>query len=288
VFFVIVTKNEKMKKTILTFCAVTLAITSFAQANFTDLSPDEVVNATYAGESYVVDLDGDATPELSIFGLKKDTTYSGFAITMTGIAINTLGNTEIIGRQEALGGETVLVADTLNSGFTIDGNATYVNSSSPAIFPGVGLGAQDNFGFASIGQFTDAGMKYFGVKFEISGVVHYGWVRVSVSAASDVGTIESYGYEATAGNASMAGQQGSVFASVAENFNDLKVYTYDNNLYVKDTENGKVEIFNVIGNKMTTFSSNGNSVISIEDYPTGIYLVNYTKGNTTKTFKVIK
>jgi hypothetical protein len=279
---------KKMKKTILTLCAATIAVSSFAQANFTDLTPDEVVNATYMGESYLVDLDGDATPELTIFGLKKDTTYSGFAITMTGIAINTLGNTEIIGRQEALGGETVLVADSLNTGDNIDGTATYVNSNSAAIFPGVGLGAQDNFGFASIGQFTAAGMKYFGVKFEISSVVHYGWVRVSVSAASDVGTIDSYGYEATAGTASLAGQQGSVFASITENFDDLKVYTYNNDLYVQDSDNCKVEIFNVIGNKMKSFNTSGNTVTSMSDYPTGIYLVNYTKGNTTKTFKVIK
>lgn len=277
-----------MKKTILIISAITLAATSFAQANFTDLSPDEVVTATYLGESYLVDLDGDATPELTIFGLKKDTTYSGFAITMTGIAINTMGNTEVIGRSEALGAETILVADTLNVGAVIDGTATYVNSSTPAIFPGVGLGAQDAMSIATVGQFNGAGFKYVGVKFEISSVVHYGWVRVSVTAGSDVGTIDSYGYEGTAGVQSLAGKQGALYASVSENFEDLKIYTYDNNLYVKDSENGKVEIFNVIGNKMTTFNNTGNAVVSLTDYPTGIYLVNYTKGNTTKTFKVIK
>lgn len=277
-----------MKKTILTICAVTFALSSFAQANFTDLNPDEVVNATYAGESYLIDIDGDASPELAVFGLKKDTTYTGFAITMTGIAINTLGNTEIVGRQEALGGETVLVADSLNTGDDIDGTLSYVNSNTAAIFPGVGLGAQDNYGFASIGQFSGVGMKYFGVKFEINSVVHYGWVRIAISAGSEVGTIDSYGYEATPGVASVAGKQGTVFAAVEENFDELKIYTYNNNLYVQDSENGQVEVFNVIGNKMTSFNSNGTSVTSIADYPTGIYLVNYTKGNITKTFKVIK
>lgn len=277
-----------MKRTILTICSVAIATSSFAQANYTDLNPDEVVTATYVGESYLVDLDGDFTPELTIFGLKKDTTYSGFAITMTGIAINTMGNTEVIGRAEALGNETILVADTLNVGDAIDGTSAYVNSNTPAIFPGVGLGAQDAMPIATVGQFNGAGFKYVGVKFEISSVVHYGWVRVSVTAGSDVGTIESYGYEATAGNQSVAGQQGTVFASVSENFDDLKVYTFENNLYIKDSENGKVEIFNVIGNKMETFNNTGNTIVSLVDYPTGIYLVNYTKGSTTRTFKVIK
>ena len=277
-----------MKKIILSVFALATVCSAQAQANFTDLNPDEVVNATYAGESYALDLDGDATMDLVVFGLKKDTTYSSVAITMTGIAITTMGNTEIVGRTETLGTETILVADTLNTGDNIDGTLAYVNSNTPSIFPGVGLSAQDNFGFANIGQFTGVGMKYFGVKFEINSVVHYGWVRVSASANSEVGTIDSYGYEATAGTASVAGQMGTVFAAVQENFDDLKIYTFNDQLYISDTENGTVEMYNLIGNKVNSFNTNGNSITSMSDLPTGIYLVNYTKGMTTKTYKVIK
>lgn len=278
-----------MKKNILTIITATITMSGFAQANFTDLNPDEVVNATYVGESYLVDLDGDATPEMTVFAMKQDTVLASvISTTITGVAIGTMGNTSVIGRIETLGTEDVLVADSLSTGDIINVDSSYVSVTAASIFPGIGLSVTESAFANVLGQFGGVGFKYVGVEFEISGTVHYGWVRLSVSAGSDVGTIDSYGYEATAGAPSVAGQQGTIFANVAENFDDLKVYTYDNNLYVKDAGNGVVEIFNVIGNKMKTINNSGNAVISMEGYPTGIYLVNYTKGGTTKTYKVIK
>jgi hypothetical protein len=277
-----------MKRIILPILSLSIALVSNAQANYTDINPDQVLNATYTGESYALDMDGDATTDLVIFGVKKDTTFSSVAVTITGVAITTMGNTEVIGRSQLMGAETVLVADTLSTGAVIDGSLNYVNSNTPSIFPGVGLGAKDNFGAASIGQFRGQGMKYFGVKFEISGAVHYGWVRMSVSSDAAVGTIDSYGYEATAGTQSVAGQMGSVFASVQENFDDLKVYTFNGDLYISDSEKGSVEIYNLIGNKVQSFVNNGTSTVSMNEMPEGIYLVNYTKGMVTRTFKVVK
>ena len=81
---------------------------------------------------------------------------------------------------------------------------------------------------------------------------------------------------------------GTIFAAVEENFDDLKIYTFNDNLYVSDSENGMVEMFNLIGNKVNSFKTSGNAITSMNDLPTGIYLVNYTKGNTTRTYKVIK
>lgn len=279
-----------MKKQVLTILSILTFTYTFAQVNYTDINPDEVLNATYVGESYSIDFNNDSNIELVIFATKVDTTIAGsFPTTITGVAINTMGNTEIVGQIQTLGTETLLVADTLNSGDVIDGSLNYVNSSSPAIFPGVGLGAKESMLNQYIGQFSDVGMKYFGVKFEVGANVHYGWVRVSLTANCDQLTIDSYGFEATPSAQILAGDMGGgQTVSINENFDNLKLYTFDSQLFIEDNGQAQVEVYNLIGNKMLSFSNNGKSITSIETLPTGIYLVNYTKGNVTQTFKVVK
>ncbi len=278
-----------MKKQVLTILSILTFTYSFAQVNYTDINPDEVLNATYTGETYNIDFNNDSNIELVIFATKVDTVLGGFvSTTITGVAMNTMGNTEIVGSTQTLGTETLLVADTLNSGDIIDGSLNYVNSSVPAIFPGVGLGAKETFN-QYVGKFSDVGMKYFGVKFEVGANVHYGWVRVSLTANCDQLTIDSYGFEATPSTQILAGDMGGgQTVSINENFDNLKLYTFDSQLFIEDNGQAQVEVYNLIGNKMLSFSNNGKSITSIETLPTGIYLVNYTKGNVTKTFKVVK
>jgi Secretion system C-terminal sorting domain len=63
---------------------------------------------------------------------------------------------------------------------------------------GVGSLAFINSAAGVFGYWVNQTDKYLGVKFKISGVVHYGWVKMSISADSKTATITSYAYETSA------------------------------------------------------------------------------------------
>lgn len=260
-----------------------------AQVNYHDYDPDEVIHATYAGESINIDFDNDQNPELTIYGTKHDTTFSGFPVTLVGFAMNTYGNTEIVGNPTTLGTETVLEADTILVGSTIDGTANYVNSSSPSIFPGVGLTAEAQGLGASVGQFAGSQNKYIGVKFDISGATHYGWIKVSVSATHDTCVVSCYAYEETASTAIDAGDMGAGTVSVEESVLDASVFMQENNFRLNGLTGFNVTVFNVLGEvQMTARVSSENTSLDASSLVSGIYFVNCKQGERVVTYKVYK
>ena len=76
------------------------------------------------------------TPELVIFSAKQDTVIQAFAVTISGIAITTLGNTEIIAKCTAIGMRDVVVADTLRHGHVINSASSYLSSAYAFRFSG--------------------------------------------------------------------------------------------------------------------------------------------------------
>lgn len=276
-------------KRVLLLCAVsTFAFQMKAQISTYDYTPDEELHATYAGESINIDFDNDLNPELTLYGTKHDTTFSGFPVTLTGFAMTTYGNTEIVGRATTVGTETVLEADTLNPGDAIDGASTYINSNTPSVFPGVGLNA-DASGFSSVGQFAGAGYKYIGVKFDISGSVHYGWIRVSVSSTHDTCILDSYGYETTANTAIAAGDMGGSTASVNELAFEGNVLFQNNQFRLTNLSGSNVTIYNMLGEvQSSTRVLTNNTFLEASNLSSGVYLVTCKKGTRNVTFKVYK
>ncbi len=61
----------------------------------------------------------------------------------------------------------------------------------------IGTLTYDLYG-ATRGYWANQSSRYLGIKFEISGTTHYGWVLLSVSKADDEITIHSYAYETDA------------------------------------------------------------------------------------------
>ena len=242
----------------------------------------------HAGESVNIDFDNDQNPELTIYGTKHDTTFSGFPVTLTGFAMTTYGNTEIVGGVTLVGTESVLEADSLLVGNTIDGTAAFVNSSTPSIFPGVGLNA-DASGFAAVGQFAGAGDKYIGVKFEISGATHYGWIRVSVSATHDTCLIDAMAYEATANTGIEAGDMGSGTVGVEESELSSSVTVLNEQFKVTGLDGGNVTVYNLLGEvQFSARMTSDNELISTEKLSSGIYLVSCRRDAEVITYKVFK
>ena len=102
-----------MKKATLLILSIAISQFVFSQIIYTDIIPDDTLVPDYISDSRTIDFNGDLTPELVIFSSKQDTVIQAFAVTISGIAITTLGNTEIIAQITTIGMRDVVVADTL-------------------------------------------------------------------------------------------------------------------------------------------------------------------------------
>lgn len=277
-----------MKRKLLTIIAATLSLGISAQVVDHVYNPEEVLQATYAGESLNIDFDNDLNPELLVYGTKHDTTFSGFPVTITGFVINTYGNTEIAGSVQTIGAESVLIADSLNHGDVIDLSMNYVNSGTPSVFPGVGLSA-DASGFYQLGKFTGMGYKYVGVKFDISGSTHFGWIRLSVTSTSETCNIHSYGYETTSLTSIDAGEMSNGYLGVEELSSNVEVQINNNKVKMTSLSGANVKVYNLLGETISSVSPTSDiDYIDASSWPSGVYLVNCKKGSKVITFKIYK
>ena len=281
-------KLNKMKKATLLIFSIAISQFVFSQIIYTDVIPDDTLVPDYTTDSRTIDFDGDFTPELIIFSTKVDTIVSGFNVTLSGIAISTMGNTEIIAQITTIGNEDVVIADTLHTGNNIDAAANYLSSATPSVFPGVGLGIQSDFFSVAQGDFIDNGDLYFGVKFDISANTHYGWVRVNIDTLAGSGIIYDFAYQSIADSSIFAGDTDSGFISVSNaNLEEVVIYAANNKLHIIiGNESGNLAIHNLLGKQLINTQVNGNTNFDINDLSKGIYLVSFTNGINTITKKV--
>jgi hypothetical protein len=279
-----------MKKTTLLILSIAISQFGFSQIIYTDVIPDDTLVPDYVSDTYLIDFNGDLIPELVIFSSKQDTVIPDIPVpvTISGIAISTMGNTEIIAQITTIGNEDVVVADTLQHGHVISGNSAYLSSATPSVFPGVGLGIKTDILSLTAGDFIDNGNLFFGVKFEIGANIHYGWVQVKVAVDASSGIIYDYAYQSIADSSILAGNIQDGFVSVSnDNLEDVVIYAANKKLHIRTgNESGNLGIHNLLGKQLVNTMVNGNTNFDINDLSKGIYLVSFTNGINTITKKV--
>jgi len=279
-----------MKKATLLILSIAISQFVFSQIIYTDIIPDDTLVPDYISDSRTIDFNNDLTPELVIFSAKQDTVIQAFAVTISGIAITTLGNTEIIASDTAIGGEIVVVGDTLRHGHVINSASSYLSSNTPSVFQGVGLGIYVESVLANIpaGNFSDNGNLFFGVKFEIGTNIHYGWVQVKVAADASSGIMYDFAYQSIPDSSILAGNVEDGFVSVSnDNVEEVVIYAANKKLHlITSNESGNLAIYNLLGKQLITTQVNGNTNFAINDLSRGVYLVSFTNGINTITKKV--
>jgi hypothetical protein len=277
-----------MKKLILLILSISISQFVLSQIIYTDIIPDDTLIPDYVSDSHLIDFDGDLTPELVIFSSKQDTVISSFNVTISGVAITTLDNTEIIAQISTIGNEDVVIADTLPHGYLIDGSSAYLSSATPSVFPGVGLGVKIDIISLTAGDFIDNGNLFFGVKFEIGTDLHYGWIQVKVAADASSGIIYDFAYQSIADSSIMAGNLEDGFVSISNrNLEEVVIYAANEKLHVvTGKESGTLTIHNLLGKQLMSTAVSGNISLGINDLSKGIYLVSFTNGVSTITKKV--
>ena len=199
--------STKLSKRLGQYGSLALAITGLTEANsqvvYTDVNPDY---SGSLGSSYAIDFDNDGTDDITFVN------YASY-FSFYALYANPTGTNEILG--SISGGFTYPFA--LNSGDTISSGAgsffdnSYINSMNWWGSDGNWIGVTD---------------KYLGVKFDISGQTHFGWIRLDVSANSTF-IVKDYAYESTPNTLILAGDQVGALPCAAPTA--LTVDTYDEN-----------------------------------------------------------
>ena len=274
----------KILSTIICFLYTSL---SFSQVIYTDINPDTILySATY--DAYMIDFNNDLTPELLIYENSQDTSVSGIPVTFTGSALTTLTSTEVVGVIVSLSNEDILKLDTISSGQLIDGSLAYINTSTPSVFPGASINVLVSGLFnTTIGDFQANKSGYIGVKFDISGSTHYGWIRVIPSLDGTYCTILDYAYESTPNTGIIAGDFGSGFIGINELLNNISLSQNNRTLnFINNDRTLNATIYDSMGKKIKSISIKNEEKFYLNNLASGIYFVSTLIQDDVKTFKI--
>jgi hypothetical protein len=183
--------KKNLKKRLAQYGMLAAAITGANEANgaviYTDITPDF---AGGVGSQYFLDLDNNAVNDFRIWHNGSSNLY---------ISPLTATN-EVLGS----GGATFAYPFALSSGATISSGAgTFYNNGFSGGFQSL------NYGSCSFGNWCTITDRYIGVRFDIAGNIHYGWVRLDVNQSGSVWTVKDYAYETNPGVAILAGDTGT-------------------------------------------------------------------------------
>ncbi|MCH7535503.1 MAG: T9SS type A sorting domain-containing protein, partial [Bacteroidetes bacterium] len=129
------------------------------------------------------------------------------------------------------------------------------------------------------GNFLGQLSKYIGVKFDISGDTHYGWINIDMASSGNFLMVNSYAYNDVPDQAIKAGQTVGI---ADQELNDVSIYGYGNQIHISGTK-GKTEIFDLQGQQVHQEGINGSTSITLKE---GIYLVRVTSEGRSVTKKV--
>lgn len=293
--------ETNLKKYSLLAGSITSAISTVnAQIVYTDVNPDTLLN--HHGETYALDLDNNGVVEFNLQSLDTAIVYSSY---------NMQTNLQIVGG--AIGNIVAgasFISDTssfplaISQGDTIDGNDTFVSyplgTSSSFGVPIIGLLSNSTIDTITgntiaqsstvYGNFTPNQEAFIGVKFDISGNNHYGWLRVEMSSDADTIIIKDYAYESTANTAIIAGNTGGGMLSIAEKENKITINKIQNTLYIKLDDyknNSLLNIYDISGREVLKSKlSSSNEQIYLNDFEVGIYLVKVISGDDILSKKI--
>mgnify|MGYP003952919333 CR=1 FL=1 len=267
-----------MKK-IITFSFLFFVFAVRSQVVYTDIDPDLELQSS-SSDSYTVDFNNDLNIDVIIFETELDTNISGFPVSFIGAALSTIGSNEVAGNVMTLGTENILLADTITSGNLIDSTLSYINTSSiTSVFLGAALRVLSSGTFAAtIGDYQPGSDGYIGVKFDIGGNIHYGWIRVNPTTDGTSCMVLDYAYESTPNTGIIAGDYGgSGLVGVQKTSADFQIRTLNKSIQVISScefNNAELNITSILGKHILWKELNSNNeIVSIDGLSSGIYLV---------------
>lgn len=259
--------NERVKKYSAMAGAFLATGAVNAQIQYTDVNPDQVVDQN--NSPFMLDLDGDLVDDMNfIVGFASGTYYGGL--------INYTGNYAV-----ASGAANRIVLDTSNSYAAMLMSGSAIGSSAMLSSGTQMLGAVVNYtGLASgtiqAGNFLGMTDGYMGMEFDISGSMHYGWVRLDVANDATSITIKDYAYHTVAGTMLNAGEDGLGLSNV-DMIDKVHFKPMLNKVIVNVTPDligSDLTVVDLAGNEVSRMTIEGvNTDVAYDNIDSGIYMI---------------
>jgi hypothetical protein len=209
------TLESRLKKYTALAGGLTVAVAGTGQVIYTDINPDSV-NVGHLNNT-LIDFDGDGNTDLTLLtyvGSNTGTFAYGSGVVSYGVntdaALGAAGTGANSGWMATNTSSAAPMNNVTPSAAIGGAGAFRTGTGTLGLIQGITYGAPlSAYNFTNTGgNFLNATDAYIGVKFDIAGAAHYGWVRVDLSADGSMLTVKDYAYEATAGTAINAGDVG--------------------------------------------------------------------------------
>jgi hypothetical protein len=151
------------------------------------------------------------------------------------------------------------------------------------------LGPYGNWGGANID-------KYIGVKFDISGNTHYGWIRVDADLSTTTPsawsiTIKDFAYQSIPDSSILAGDMGGT-TNLNERFANTKIFAANKQINLAfneaDYSNTQISVYNNLGQLVhQQEATNQKEIIDMSAYPMGMYIVKLQTAGAVLSKKII-
>lgn len=252
--------------------ALTGAATSAQTAIiYTDID-DVTVNF---GESVLIDLDDNGTSDF-YFDAGGNSTGNWSWNRVFGYA-SSVGygnaNNQFIGYS----GAVFPYCSPLNEGSAIDTDGSFIGPFGTGVNIVGFLGSiYSGVSYGAFGNQTD---KYLGIRFDIAGDVHYGWIRLDVTLSPVSLTIKDWAYREGADEGIDAGQTEIEVGIPTIDATKLSVYSFGNTVNIAvnnlNAATATVKVLNAVGQTVYSNDLNQSGMhINLEGAADGVYLVN--------------
>ncbi|MEM5563540.1 T9SS type A sorting domain-containing protein [Psychroserpens sp. AS72] len=256
------TTSLKLSKQLAKYGALTAAIVGVNDASGQSIIYNDIADFTGGvGDTFLIDIDNNGTNDFQI----RHNGSSNLYIDPLTASNDVLGS----------GGATFAYPFALSNGATIsNGAGSWFNNGFSGGFQSL------NYGSCSFGNWCSITDGFLGLRFNISGSIHYGWARLDIDAFGDVWTIKDFAYHDTADTALNAGQETlSVGTSVIE---DIKIVALNKSIGLYNLSDAtNYRLVNMAGKQILDGETTGSSfVIEANAIANGIYIIELTDPNS--------
>lgn len=284
--------DKKLQNKIKTYSALTASAVLISNTAHADIIHTEV-GYTGGFETYDVDIDGDQIIDFSVEGFATNfSTGSGGNVAISAVAVNGYISSNQVnaypygssGGSSSGSSSSFNLAYSLNSGNLV--NSTYLPFENNGALAGQFVFSATFGGFpfntsGSFGNFGDGSEKFIGIKFDISGSTHYGWMRFrDVAQDGSSWTLVDFAYNDT--------EEGELYTGVTVSLDDISEIEFDlisseesiNIVGGSEILNSTISIVNMEGKTVLNTQLNDTNSTVNHNLSKGIYIVNIisTKG----------
>jgi methionine-rich copper-binding protein CopC len=269
---------------------VVAASTAGAQIVYTDVNPDVTINTIPS--SFDIDFNGDLTPEFQLKLYYSSSFYLARVVPMSPLnEVMATSYVDVLNPNDIISGAQSFV----NYGSALEINDWYLDlfelAFSTYSYSSITYSSTGTWGKWG-GANTD---KYIGVKFDISGNTHYGWIRVDTDFSTTNPsawsmTIKDFAYQSIPDSSILAGDMGG--ASLNERFATTKIFAANKQINLSfneaDFSNTQISVYNNLGQLVhQQEAANQKEIIDMSAYPMGMYIVKLQTAGAVLSKKII-